>query len=949
MEANKQVKFRKMFPDSWHKLKRQGAELRCLPSAREGFQVTTGWQRNRFVKPLFDRIFSHRDKHYREQPVGQTLYKAYVHQFEQQRHSYSQPANSPLANRNIHWSPSENHHNRPTSELDSRQNLHVAMALQLGGVVKIREKDGVLHQEPTAKSVTAKRIEVIDRCVNSDPVRLAYEYIATGRQKVMPDRFIPQLLIPHLCGKLVALTGLGLEDAEHVIQTLLNAHHIRKPQDLDLANLMEVKNAIRRLGNEHKRVVSTIQGQRYINRAKRRHAGTHRSIHLSRRTGSLVQPERLLADAGGTVDSAREHFIEQLRAAGFPLQDATRQIDQLFKQHQMKGEQDFTLTRFLLLADAVSGLTIARNRKTASGKERSQTSAMEYIGRLRHRNTMRAGVIPVRSLKSSRTSHSSHKSKPPQQQSHYSLKRNDNGQWKVQGQPTLVAPESQPDFICDKDDEWLIQQQVDNGHLTRLFKDFALRALRWCERNKRIMGVQAGSLALLALVYGVQSGGISVVIMGATYVISTLAWFGVGTVVERIQQFRKATQLKKAQKVRAGKAGGDLNNDEVEDYLDSYSWFTRHSGLTNTLNAFKNLQRDVNTLSKKPPTSAAELAKYRRIQVLTQLRSQQLGKAFSSLDNLLVEAVQEVSSLDKHFADNFETLWKPFEAMDNRTRMAIFNHAANAKGLKKHWYLPKQDYTRWAKDTLTHRIGDIDHIAIFLDEKLNLDQPLSLQELDVKKSSAQLNEHLKRGVQLAGEGAKAGVSYVTSTLRSTLWRHVESSITKVTTGANPTLAGLLPIPSSVGVLFWAYGFTATMATESINKLLNRRSMKKYKQKHQQDRFDAGLTDETARADYNKTLLAMRREAKNNIKEFVSTIQELRKEKKKINEELAEHLSQTALLTQEQLVYRARLILRHKMLEAKVYESMHGAIGHMHNETVKAASWLQDAASRTPVE
>ncbi|WP_281647455.1 hypothetical protein [Parendozoicomonas sp. Alg238-R29] len=946
MEARKQVKFRKMCPDSWQKLKRQGAELCCLPSSHEGFHVTTGWRRNYFVKSLFDRFRTPRPAN---NQVAGKLYKVYVHQFERQKHS-EEPPHAPLKNRYIDWVPGEKHHNFAGCELDVRENLHVALSLQLAGIVKIQEKDSVASQVPTNHPITAERIERVDRCVNSDPIRLAYEYLAVSRQHALTQRFIPILLIPYLSEQLMAATDLSGEEAEQIIQNLLAQNSIQKSSDLDLANLMEIKNTIRRLGSEHKRVVSTILGQRYLKRAMAS-KNAPATTPLNQRSGSVVQQERLLADAGATIDSARQHFVDQLRSAGFENKDARKKIDELFHDQNIQGEQDFSLTRFLLLADAVSGMTLstAKGKKNQSLRSQiSEASAITYIAKLKRHHKHRSGHMPARSLgpsvkvgKRSSTSQL------------YSLVRDEQDRWQVKGQPQLDQPETQPDFICDQDDEWLIKQQVDNGHLVRFFKDFALRLVRWGQRNKRVIGVQAGMFGLMAVIYGVQTGGISVAIMAVTYVISSTAWFAIGAVSDRFFRLKKIVQLDRAKQKRAKRGSEGGPGDEVEDYLDSYSWLTRHSGLINILNSFKNLQRDVNSLNKETPASAAELVKYRRTQVMAQLRSRQLEEAFGSLDELLVEAVQEVSSLDQHFSNNFEQLWQPFENMDNRTRLLVFNEAANSKELRKHWFLPKQDYTSWARDVLTHKNGDIDRIAMFLDEKLQLDKPLDAQELDIDNISNDLNKHLGRGIKLAEGGVGTGWNYTKATLRSTLWRHIETTVTKVTTGAGPTLVGLLPIPTAAGLLFWAYSFTATALTEATNKFMNRREVKNYQHMHRKERFDSGFIDddnslehqlhaEQMREDYNNALLALRRETKESTKEFVKTIQALRKEKKKIDQELSEHLNDKEP-SDEQLVRRAQLILSHKVLEKKVYDLMHGAIGHMHNETVKAASWLQDSA------
>ena len=658
MEAHDQVQFRTMFPNSWEKLQRQGAQIYHLHAGDEGVHVTVGWRRNRLVSAILDRLKRLRRTQSSPETPGLELFKAYVHQFERQRRSQSNQTITPLSRRSVNWMPGEKQLGQPESWLDSRQNLHVAVAMQLAGIVQIKENNGKTKLEAVNRPIEAPMIEVLDRCVNSSPVRLVYEYIAVSQQKSLPPQFIPQLLPPYLCEQFMAGTGFDYEEASHIIEGLLAQHTIEKASDLSLENLMEIKNAIRRLSTQHRRVISTIQGQRFLTRSHK--AQAYSDVPLKNRTGNSTNPERLLADAGATIDTAHQHFVDQLRAAGMPLDKADNQIRELFEQHQMWGEQDFTLGRFIALADCVAGMEQQVQKKSgrkaskhhASRIQASEISVVEYISRLKRQHITRAGMMPERSIgrgakNRTNTIHSS--------QNSYGLQRSKSGQWQVTGSPALTAPDEKPDVICDEDDSWLIQQQVDNGHLFRLFKDFAMRAIRWCDRNKRVMGVNAGLFLLMSAVYGAQTGGLSVVIMAATYVISSAAWFGIDLVKERIVKLKKIHQLNQAQKQRASNKGD--SGDEVEDYLDSYSWLTRHSGLTNILNSFKNLQNEVKQCNEQPAQDASALIKQRRSQALSQTRFQQLEQAFGSLDGLIVESVQEISQLDQHFSDHFQELW----------------------------------------------------------------------------------------------------------------------------------------------------------------------------------------------------------------------------------------------------------------------------------------------------
>ncbi len=943
MEAQEQIEFRKMFPDSWEKLQRQGASIYHIHEDGR-LHVTIGWIRNRLVSTFLNRF--HRNKRNNEDSVSWHLFNAYVHQFSNQKQNRSSACqSSELRSRRIHWMPGEKHHDRSESYLNNRQNLHIAIAMQLAGIVRIREHDKSDRIEPTGTPVTAEAVAIIDRCVNCSATRLVYEYIAVNQGKRLPARFIPLILIPHLCEQVMAGSGVGIDEARSIVEGLLHEHRIEHPSEFSLENLMEIKNAIRRLEKEHKRVVAIIAGQRFITR-RPQYAVSQTPI--SARPGiSVVAPEGLLADAGATIDSAREHFIEQLRSAGFNPQDACQEIETLFHQQDMQGEQDFTLTRFIVLADQVAGMAAkarklkGRNPATSRSYE-SEVSVIEYFSHLKYQHTWRNDHLPHRPL----TSHSSPHRKPL---SGCSTAPNSKGRWH---RPALPEPNCEPDIICDADDEWLIKQQVDNGHLIRMAKDFGMRLVRWCGSNKRVIGVQVGLLSLMAVVYGAQTGGISVVIMLATYLVTNITWLAIDTVSDRIHRIRIGNRIQQAHQIRCSRGELDEPGAEVEDYLDSYSWLTQHGGLANILNSFRNLQNEAHQAGKPADScDAGSVIRKRRAQCLAQLRFCQLEDSFSCLDNLVVESVQEISRLDQHYCDNFPQLWSDLDQLDSRTLMKVFNEAANSSGLRKLWYLPRQNYTHWVKQVLTCQTTPGDHIALLLEHKLQLDKPLCDQELEVENLSSSIDKHFSRGKQLAEAGASTGLNYIRSTLRSTLWRYIESGITKATTGANPSLAGLAPVPTAASALFWVYFYAATKITETLNNLKNRAGVKEYRDTHTQDRFDIGFgrnkKAQTARHDFDRQLLAIRREAKGNTDEFIKTIKELRREKELIDAELNKQIKMTEPVNMEHLVTRARLILRHKMLEQKVYELMNGAFGNMHNETVKAASWLQDSSGILP--
>ena len=957
MDARSRIQFRKLFPDSWNQLQRQGAVLHSLSpdektSPSQTKNSTKGWRRNRLVAVL-SRLFS-RSSHSGQQAskeLSQQLFHGYLNELE----NHSEPRSQALQQRAVH---TQNPQQQPVSraKINSQPQLKLALAMQLAGLATIHQNQNQnQHHHQGQDQLTLKfretglnagRVQKLDHCLNCSSVRLAYEYLAANRSQQLPPQFLSLILIPELSEQLQASTGLSAEESTNLVKELLQRHKVKTPGDLSLENLMEIKNTIRRLGSEHRRVVEAIAPHSKLPPSPSPEA-SGKPLNQRQATITSHQSKTLLAESGASLNSTQKYFENILVQNGLSPAKARKAATNILTARGISHDTDITLGRLVLVADDIARhCAKAGNRTNDSREHTSEVLVLKYINQLRPNAPV---PLPRRQITPSATSGIT-AVKTPNIPAGGSVPK-----------PRLAPPEVNPDIVCDADDEWMIQHQVDNGHLVRLTRDMAMRAVRWCGRNKRVIGREAGLLVVLGVFYGVQTGGLSVAVMLLTYVLSGVTWLAIDAVSDRVHRIFIRKKLNRADALRGSRTDGTEPGKEVDDYLDSYSWLTRHGGLTDILNGFRNLQQNVAALNRKPNDphmTAKERIQRRKAQALCQMRSQQLGGAFQSLDHLVVESVQEVSRLDHHFMENFQTLWDPFEKMDERSRVKIFNEAANSRELRNNWFLPRRDYSGWMKETLGYRHSGVDKVALVAEQHLNFEKPLTEQELKMEE----LSTHLDRSAKLGKKALKATVhtakDYVVYTLRSTVWRYIESALGKAVMNVNPTAAGLAPIPTAAGAIFWIYCFAATKVTNGLNKLHNRATVKRYIATHRQDRFDDGfyndeLSDDQSpdqrkqagknRKDFDNSFLSLRREAKDTTKTMIKTLKKLRQEKQLIDEELQRQLKTDHTLEHGDYVHRARLILRHKMLEKQFYETLNGAFGNMHNETIKAASWLQKEA------
>ena len=502
--------------------------------------------------------------------------------------------------------------------------------------------------------------------------------------------------------------------------------------------------------------------------------------------------------------------------------------------------------------------------------------------------------------------------------------------------PSLPPPRVKPNYECDADDLWLIQHTVKTRRTIRLVGDFTQRILRWAQRNKQTALVNVSGFALEILLSGLCTGGIGAAITGVASIGSTVGLFVWSKSILNIRSAFARHTLKRLKQQPA-------KEQEFDQWLDSCAYLTRAKGVTKIFNAYANLELSVDATKKKKKSeqwSAKDHIAYQKKKALLQLRNEQLQQCFGisdsenpgdlgSYDQLMVETIQEISRLDYEFEHDFGELWAPFEEMPPAKRWDVFNKAANQREVKTRWYETSGNYHQWVKNTFS---GGGTGLNARLKAAFN-DVPTSCDRKTFEFSQLH-NWNMKNLMEAA-----VIVSISVSNFLYEVGKSVASSIwdlpNLIVKGNSLTVKDFLPKQWGSFVAVWAFYFFAGKTTRKINKVMNTvrvEALHKHSLSHKFSDSGEALSKSQWRA--------LRRESEETLQTFVKTLQELRSEHRKIkllmdNKQAA--LKEMSESKKNQLF--ATILLRRKMIEQKIHTMLAGAIGHMHEETVKAV-WHQ---------
>lgn len=501
--------------------------------------------------------------------------------------------------------------------------------------------------------------------------------------------------------------------------------------------------------------------------------------------------------------------------------------------------------------------------------------------------------------------------------------------------PSLEAPEVKPGYECDSDDLWLIQHTVKNGRTLRLVGDFTNRILRWAQRNKQTALITVSGLAFEMLLSGLFTGGIGAAVTGVTSLAATVGLFAWDKTILEVRALfarRKLRQL-----------GNHPNSEEKFDqFLDSCVYLTSQKGVTNIFNAYANLEASVDKVKNQKNFSemnVKEQVSYQKKKALTQLRNEQLQQCFgvegsenpgdiASYDQLMVKTIQEISRLDAEFENSFDDLWAPFESMPASERWSIFNQAANQRAVKGRWYEVSRNYRQWIRQTFSGGVG----LNARLKTAFN-DIPDSYKE--TKFEFAKLHNW--------NVGNMANIAkMVTSSFANFLLEAGLSVVVKrekvarlIRSRRLTSIKNFLPKQWGPFVAVWAFYYFGHKITKKMNHSMNAMRIADLHEHSLKHRFD----DRGERLSTEKWR-ALRRESKDTLSTFVDTLKDLRNEHRKIERLLnkkKEALTDMPVNKRNKLF--ATILLRRKMLEQQINTLLAGAVGHMHEETVKAV-WHQ---------
>ncbi len=503
------------------------------------------------------------------------------------------------------------------------------------------------------------------------------------------------------------------------------------------------------------------------------------------------------------------------------------------------------------------------------------------------------------------------------------------------GKPALERPDPKPGYECDQDDTWLIQHTVKNDKIVRIIGDTALSVIRWAKRNKST-GITLGvGLAAEALISGLTTFGIGAAITVASSVGTNVFFFTLSRVVMEVRSALCKRKLQHLDK--------DKSMDSFDSFLDSASYLTSKKGVTNILNAYTNLANATDHLKNSHSSaqnSVKQQIEFQKKKALMQLRHEQLIENFGidgsknsdnkgSYDQLMLKTVQELSRLESEFSEDFEELWEPFETMSGEERWEIFNKAANQSKVKGHWYKLSKNYHQWIQDNFKNGHTGLDAKLSEAFATLPAKKPEKFKNL--KKNYRWNAENIS---SLTTETAKAASNIVVEVVKGT--KDVIMDVPYyIKSKKIPSLKDFLPKSWGSFLILWAVYYFGGKLTGQLNKAGNSKRIEAIHKASKNQRFDADREVLST-----NEWLALRRESKESLNTFVETLKELRKEHKKIKKLLTKTKISQRLSEDKRNMLHATALLRCKMLNHEIQTLLTGAIGHMHEETVRSTTQLQ---------
>ncbi|CAM3431936.1 hypothetical protein [Parendozoicomonas haliclonae] len=801
-------------------------------------------------------------------------------------------------------------------ELSTPLGFRVAAAMDLAGICEMERRQksqpGMKHKNSL---VDEQVISQMDYLVNLTPQRLAYEFIAA--KKSLPTGYLQRVLIPHYMDVLTLEGRYSERGASAALQILLKEKHLETEKDLTFEALMELRNCVEHLNRQHHRQVSSTQGVSHIPK------GIPSSAVKAGSVGKVTVVQ-VLSEGMAPRQEIRDYLISELRRKGESREKSREEVVAALESRGIKPGSMLSLSQFRDICELLS----------LHHDHSSRQLITDYLGL-------------VSQLKATH--------RPPSESALNAAQEaglNGNEVFEVEGsgkkpliviqRPNLEPPSEEVSYTCNDDDLWLINEQVERSWVLRMTRDMANSILRKAMRSKTKISVTIASKLAAAAATGAVTGGIGGIVYLGSALLSAPLLIGVDTGFGLAKEWWYSRKVKKYDK-----SGEPSAADKRKCLYESLGHLVAERTITDGFNAFFNLKNELSGLSKlegNARTSAADQIKFRRMQVLQQLRSSQLGDKFNDFGRLMTEAVTDISRFEEEFDQQFEELWRPFSggkkaAISEERRFKIFNEASNRVLFRYKNKVVKEDQREWLKILVTSKKDSSRVSDIQMREAFGNFKALERKELRRHAVASAFNQLMKGSKLAAFHSVKVIGHFVFTNLTWNAGKVVKAGAMFVLKGILPNKVDLIPVPTAAACAYWIVSFIGGQTLERFNNYLNRVRLKKIIQSRQD-------SDEREKA-YDSNLVkldkedwrAMRREAVEGVKKLADIMHKLRTEHDELNMALKKlKPSARDRIDDERLIQRAELILRRKYLEHQVQELLSGAVGTYYQETLRG-EWL----------
>ena len=923
------VEFARIFGSSNRERLKQGrACVTGISAGQKGWQAQVAepvWHGHKvgFFRKLLSRLLPAGRRE-----MSQKLHGAYVDGFRQLASRSSEqhlPSSKPLpglSGGTVEFS----------SSLASPLGFTVASAMELAGLCRLDHgRSGHVGLKKHHHLVDEAAIKRLDYLVNLNPQRLAFEFLAAGR--TLPNGYLERVLIPHFCSRLEQDANYSHEDALREVNLLQNRHHLHQDRDIDLERMMEMRRRVDGLVGRYSRKVGRTKPWSWMPAASatetRKASGKEKGkTGLSGKVRE-VSVQALVDQGRASRQVVRDYFIQELRRQGVGRVAARERVVALLNTHNITPGTFLPVSRFIGLAEELKLFPNVRTGQVVQDYLRlvdqidrtAPVASGEKTASLLEKSGVKAGQGVVIGVDGKR-------------------------EMMVIERPLLDVPQAASGYQCNEDEIWLITQRVERSWVFRWTKDMVKAVQSKVARNKRGIAVELVARLSTAVVTGVSTGGIG----GAMYLLASAASlpviFGVEQVIGHLLGRFHGYRIK-----RFDDKGRPDTKSARNTLYDSIAYVTAEQTLTDSLNAFSNLQDDLKGLKQlqgRANLSAKEQIRYRRFQVMQQLRSSQLGEKFSNLDRFMVEAVSDISRFEDDFEKKFPQLWALLEtegedALTPLERVELFNKAANQLKSDGLVQIAKEKRHEWLSDLVqgegSRRASDKALLDVVRDIK-----PLSKKEQRVNAVACNTNWLARKTIDTAIYGSKLVGHFIFTNLVEGGLKSMKAGVRWFLLGVLPRKFDYLPIPTASLCVYWVTSFLGGKMMDRFNDALNRIRSSKVIATRRDEKGDEVPFDEKVVQLKAEDWRALRRESKKGLQKLADTLKALHREHKELDKKLRT-LTDTAnlLMDREEMRMRAAmLILRRKHLEQQVQKLMAGVVGTFYQETVRSEWELRQA-------